>query len=374
MALTYLPVALKSPLSVIMGLLGFSFLIAFHELGHFLFCKLFGIRTPSFSVGFGPRIFQKKIGSTVFALSAIPFGGYVEIAGAQEVGQGDQQEAQSQAPWSFARKPLYQKLLVLFGGILFNLVFAYGALTYIFYTGAPRSPILYPKNASAVIDQVLKDSPAQTAGLQPKDTVIAINNKPINNDVPLLLQELRSRPNQEVTLTIERDGIQQTVPVRLSSQVIAGKEIGILGTTFTMHPLAPLPFTQAVKESFIFAHFLVIQTARAFKGLFARKGMENIGGPIMVLTQTIKSASQGFKVFLLLLALISINLAVLNLVPLPILDGGQILFYFIEGITGRPLSEAARLYIHYASWLLVLAILVYLSYKDIKMLIVDLFK
>ena len=125
----------------IAGGLGFGFLVGFHELGHFLFCKLFGVKTPSFSIGFGPQLLKKKIGDTVFTLSAIPFGGYVEIAGSEEPGQGEQKESKSLAPDSFAVKPYYQKMLIIAGGILFNLIFAYAAVILVMAIGAPETPL-----------------------------------------------------------------------------------------------------------------------------------------------------------------------------------------------------------------------------------------
>jgi len=99
----------------IAGILGIGFLIGIHEFGHFLFCKLFKIRTPSFSIGFGPKIFEKQIGETLFKISAIPFGGYVEIAGSAEVGQGEQKEAYAKDEYSMAVKPYWQKMLVMAG-------------------------------------------------------------------------------------------------------------------------------------------------------------------------------------------------------------------------------------------------------------------
>ena len=122
MSLVSLP---QSFFFLIIGILGISFLIAFHELGHFLFCKLFNIHTPSFSIGFGPRLISKKIGSTEFKISVIPLGGYVEIAGSAEPGQGKQKDANRMDEQSFAIKPFWQKFLVMIGGILFNMAFAY---------------------------------------------------------------------------------------------------------------------------------------------------------------------------------------------------------------------------------------------------------
>ena len=118
--LSYITLSSHKIFIVFLGLLGLGFLIGLHELGHFLFCKLFRVSTPSFSIGFGPRIFSKKIGETTFSLSAIPVGGYVEIAGMAEVAQGEQKEASRKDEYSFASKPYYQKVLIMSGGILFN--------------------------------------------------------------------------------------------------------------------------------------------------------------------------------------------------------------------------------------------------------------
>ena len=140
-------------LSIIFGIFGIGFLIGIHEFGHFLFCKLFKINTPTFSIGFGPKLLKKKFGNTLFTLSAIPLGGYVEI-------EGQDNTTKTQGSHSFSVKPLYQKLSVIFGGILFNLLFSYIIFTLIFLLGTPKTPLLYPQNAVPVISTIEKDSPA----------------------------------------------------------------------------------------------------------------------------------------------------------------------------------------------------------------------
>ena len=134
------------------ALIGFGLLISIHELGHFIFCKIFKIHTPTFSIGMGPTIFQKQIGTTLFKLSAIPFGGYVEIAGMAEVGQGEQKHAKDTSPNSFCNKSYWQKFLVLMGGIIFNLFFAYLTFSILLITGMPQA-----KEMSIKIDSVKKD-------------------------------------------------------------------------------------------------------------------------------------------------------------------------------------------------------------------------
>src|SRR5579872_2721763 len=192
--------------AVTLGLLGIGFLIGFHELGHFLFCKLFHVATPTFSIGFGPKIFSKKIGDTEFTLSAIPLGGFVEMAGSAEMGQGEQKLAQSTDQFSFAAKPYYQKLLIMVGGIAFNLSFAYIAFTLLYLTGVPKTPIMYPSNCSTEIEWVEPGSPADSINLQPGDIITNINQINVENDTLKLLETLQGMPEQRADITIKRNG------------------------------------------------------------------------------------------------------------------------------------------------------------------------
>ncbi len=362
----------------IAGIIGVGFLIGFHELGHFLFCKLFHIRTPSFSIGIGPKLIEKKIGDTNFALSAIPLGGYVEIAGAAEVGQGDQLEAKRVDEYSFASKPYWQKLLVMLGGILFNLMFAYAALSFLFYTGMPKSELLYPLNASSKIVTIEPGSAAHLMRLEPGDVIQSIDSLAITNpksDQPEstvldMIRYINSKPGEQVTLTIERQGIPLTITGTLGTKTVGNKKIGSLGiTAFEVKQTPATSFFDAIKKGFSLTNTIILSTAYAFKNIFSRGDVSGMGGPISIITQTAHGASLGFKIFLVLLSIISINLAVLNLIPLPILDGGQIVFYTIEAIIRRPINEKAREYIHIACWFLIMGLIVYLSYKDIVRLI-----
>jgi len=253
------------------GIIGLGFLIGLHELGHFLFCKLFKVSTPTFSIGFGPKLLSKKIGDTEFSLSAIPLGGYVEIAGMAEVGQGDQKEAHRRDQYSFASKPYWQKLLIMSGGILFNTLFTYLAFIFLFAFGLPKTEFLYPLNAKPVIEKIAEDSPATKAGLQDGDRVIKINNIDIGNDIELLIKEIQDNPDKTVNLIIERDGQQQTVPITLEKQKIAGKEIGSLGVTFAISELPPVPFITAIKKGITLTNRFIYGIFMAFKNLFPIK-------------------------------------------------------------------------------------------------------
>lgn len=352
-------------LFIALGLSGIGFLIGFHELGHFLFCKLFGISTPSFSIGFGPKIFSKKIGETEFSLSLLPLGGYVEIAGAAEIGQGEQKDAQSVDQHSFAVKPFYQKLLVLLGGIAFNLFFAYAALISL-AIHKPESTLLYPYNLQPVVDTVAKDSPAEKYGLQPNDEIVSINNTIIDSNMGQLLDIPRQRPNLSTDMVVKRN--QQIVHLSVTPDSIthpqSNQVMGFLGISYKA--LASSSFIESIKRGFSLANYYVIHTAKDLVNMITQRNIKGLGGPLMIVSISSKQAAQGVSNFFLLLAIISINLALLNLIPLPIFDGGQILFYTIEAIIGRPLSRRVREYIHLATWLLVLSLLIFISIRDVS--------
>lgn len=358
---------------ILLGFFGMGFLIGFHELGHFLFAKLFKIRVPSFSLGFGPRILTKKIGETEFCLSAIPFGGYVEIAGAAEVGQGDQKEAFATDKGSFASKPYYQKMSVMFGGILFNLIFAYCAMIFLFAVGIPKTPLM----PATMISVVHKDSAAEKHELLPGDRIISIEEdstdtslvgraQNVENNIQRLQSLIQNLPLKTAKFVINRNGEMITKTVVIGAKETETVTIGTLGVEFDFIPTPPHSLKDSIKQGIAVCNKWIINTFAGFSQLFSRKGINNVGGPIMIISMTVKGAAAGYQIFLLLLAIISINLAVLNLIPLPILDGGQILFYSIEALIRRPIPHKIREYIHVGTWIMFMILFLYLSINDVS--------
>ena len=359
---------IKNAFFIFTGICGIGFLIGFHELGHFIFCKLFKISTPSFSIGMGPQLIKKKIGETTFSLSALPLGGYVEIAGMAEVGQGDQKEAGRRDKHSFASKPYYQKLLVLSGGIIFNLIFAYLAFIFLFMAGIPKTPMLFREDIKPIIGSISPGSAAEKANLKTNDKILAINNKTIQN-VLEFGTEIKKYPNQKVNLLIERDNQQLNIELTPNAKTENDKQVGFIGISYEMGPiteLAPLPFFQSVKEGIKATNLCIYLTFDAFRSMFRQRSIEGVGGPLLVISETIKGIKKGGKIFLILLAFISVNLAILNLIPVPIMDGGQILFTTIEAIIRKSIPENIKLVIHYICWIGILFLALYLSITDVK--------
>lgn len=352
------------------GILGIGLLITIHEFGHFIFCKMFGVKTPSFSIGFGPRLLSKKIGDTVFTLSAIPLGGYVEIAGSAEMGQGEQKHAQTTDKSSFATKPYWQKITILLGGISFNLLFAYMIFISLFWIGLPKTNLTLPAFTKPVIESFAEDaSPARDAGLLAGDHIISLDGTPLHDEILPLMKSVGTNPGKTITFGIERNGTMLELPVALGSKEANSRIVGFLGVAFAAEESKPLSFGAAISKGIWLTNLWIKGTVDAFIGLFTSRDMSQVAGPLSIFSESMKGAAQGLMVFLLFLAIISINLAILNLFPLPIFDGGQVMITSIEAGIRRAIPMAIKEAIFTVSWLLVIALILFTSFKDVTRMI-----
>jgi regulator of sigma E protease len=348
-----------------LSIIGFGILIIVHEFGHFLFCKAFGIHTPTFSVGYGKPIIKKKFWNTNFQIASIPFGGFVEIAGLEEVGQGDQQHAKEKGTRSFNDKPFWQKVCVLLGGVLFNLIFAYIVFCTLFIIGDPSG------KRGVVIKQVLEKSAAQQAGLQEEDVIIKINNhdltdysklSPLQHE-DLLLKTISENPKKEVDLIIQRNGKEINIGVAPGEKKVGKKVVGALGVSLVTS-IHKLPIFDAIKIGIKTTNTWIKRLIQLIGSLFQRGSLNEVGGPVMILTLGFKTAQSGITPLLFFLALLSLNLAIFNLLPLGITDGGQLLFATIEFIIRRPVPNFIKMGVNLLSLGLFVFLAIYLTYKD----------
>ena len=347
------------------GVVGIGLLITIHEFGHFLFCKLFNVSVPSFSIGFGPALWQRKIGETTFSVAAIPLGGFVEIAGSAEIGQGEQKEAHRDDERSLVRKPYWQKLCIMLGGISLNFLFAYTVVIGIMLFGAPSTPLL-PETISDTIEAVEPDSAAAKAGLQAGDRIISLNNVPLElTNIRPFFEAVAKAPGTTTIIVIERN--QQRLEKQISFEATGCR---ILGVDF-VNPLKKLSFTQAIKKGITTTNKFILDLFTFLKKLFTQRKLGEAGGPVGIIGAIMNGAQKGLKIYLLILAVISINLAVLNLIPLPILDGGQVVFYTIEAIIRRQIPHKVKEVIAIGCWVLFLVLTVYLTYYDIKRIVLS---
>ena len=352
-------------LPFIYALVGFTALIVMHEFGHFLFCKLFNIHTPTFSIGMGPKIIERKIGDTNFRISALPLGGYVEIAGMQEVGQGDQEHAQAKDDTSFSTKPYWQKLIVILGGVSFNMIFAYLALISLFIIGVPR----YKVGIKTVMDNL----PAERSGLKPGDQIRKIGKWDIDEkpeNFQKAIDAIASLKDEKITFLVKRGSYERKITIKVPAKAIPGKgKLGIAFDLIATDKVDRFPIGEAIQKGIARTHDFTYRTIMGIKNLFTTRSIKNASGPLGILSHSAQQAKQGFAAFLFFLAIISISLAVFNLLPIPALDGGQLWFITIETIMGREIPIGIKNAIFIGSWVLLLSLILYVTYNDIKMLL-----
>jgi len=338
-------------------------LIFVHELGHFILAKLSRVRVLRFSLGFGPRLFGKKIGDTDYMISAVPLGGYVKMLGEEP---GEELKDEDKA-WAYNRQSVGKRMGIVFAGPIFNLIFAVLLFVLIFSLGMP---VLVPE-----IGEVMKDSPAQKAGIMKGDRILSINDVNINEWAELS-NIIHRNPEKKITLKIRRSEeliTIEVIPDRKTVKDIFGeeKEIGLIGIAPSGSTIIKRePLVQALIKGAEKTYEITVLTVIAIVKLIQRIiPAETIGGPILILQMAGKQASQGLPDFLLLMAIISINLAVLNLLPIPILDGGHILLLSIEGLRGKPLKEKTIIIAQKIGLLIIIAIMTFAFYNDIIRLI-----
>ena len=344
--------------SIILSLLGITGIIVFHEFGHFIFCKLFGVYTPTFSIGMGKKLYTKMIGTTEFCISAAPLGGYVEIASEATAGKK-----------GFNSISYLQKFLIILGGIGFNMLFAYIVFSLLFYVGMPDSAFMPYENTKPVVEVISPDS-LNHGLLESNDIILSINNKPVENRSEVIKNEINAHIAQEKTeipVVIERDNQQHSIMLKLNPN----KKPLLIEQRLELSLLrkAPLTMAQSISNGIMLTNFYIETIFSSLKNLIATKSTQGLGGPIMTLTATTKIAQKGLKSLLIFLAIISINLGIMNLLPLPIFDGGQFVIFTIEAIMKREMSERIKEMIGMFSWLLILGLMIIFSIKDIYTLI-----
>ncbi|MBF0195846.1 MAG: RIP metalloprotease RseP [Magnetococcales bacterium] len=337
-------------------------LIFVHELGHFLVARYFGVRVLVFSLGFGPRIggWSDKTG-TEYQLSVIPLGGYVKMLG--EANDDDTPIAKEDLKYSFATQNVWQRFAIVFAGPAFNFMFALVALTIAFMVGVGET--------LPTVGTVTPEMPAGQAGMKAGDKITYIGDEQIDS-WDKLSKTIKASDGSPMMFTIERDGgaIQLTITPRI-------KEVpNIFGemVKFPLIGIAPSNERRMVNHSPIQAIQMgAVQTWRMieltgtsiWKLITRVVSPDQIGGPLMIAEMAGKTAAQGTSNLLFFMALISINLGILNLLPIPILDGGHLFFFLIEAIKGSPVSETIQIIASKVGMALLLLLMVWALKNDL---------
>jgi regulator of sigma E protease len=335
-------------------------LIFFHELGHFLVARLFGVGVERFSLGFGPRIFGKKIGITDYRISAVPLGGYVKMVGEEP----DAEVAPADVPISFTHKHVLKRFLIVAAGPAFNILLAILIFYGIFQISG--TVILKP-----VIGEAQSGTPAQAAGLAKGDEILSIDGRGLESwdEMATIIAASKGEP---LEVTFRRDGMNQNVtviPELKTTKNIFGEDIPryVIGITAAgeifSKRLSPLgAMTESVVQTYNIAELTVVSVAKIIQGTVSTK---TIGGPIMIAELAGQQAKLGATNLLFFIALISVNLAILNVLPIPVLDGGHLLFFLIEMIIGKPVNMRIREVAQQAGMFVLILLMVFVFYNDI---------
>lgn len=346
-----------------------------HEFGHYITAKKNGIRVDEFAIGFPPRIFSWMRGETKWSLNLIPIGGYVKIFGENP---DEESMAGPDSPRSFVNKPKYIQALVLSAGILFNIIFAWALITLGFIFGFPVPASDYPEeyihDRSLVVIATVADSPAAFVGVEPGDTIARVTSgdETLANLEPVAFSEfIASHGGETVALELKRGDDVRTVELMPEEGVINGKPA--IGVSIDTVGILKLPFFTAVIQGIKTTANIIWQTVVGlftfFFDAFRGQGdFSQVSGPVGIAGIVGGMAELGFMYLISLTAFISINLAVINLIPFPALDGGRLLFVAIEAVIRRPISPKIANTLNAVGFLLLLLLMVVVTYNDIAKL------
>lgn len=348
--------------TLVLFLFTFTLIVAVHEFGHYATARLLGMKVLEFAIGFGPRLFKVTKGEIDYSVRAIPFGGYVRILGQDDFaihqeGEGD--------PRAFTTKPWWAQAIVLVAGVSMNVVLALIVLTIAFASGTTAA------TGDVRVDQVAQLSPAEKAGVQVGDIVRSIDGRKITRSADLVAYvRQQARSEKEVALEIERNG-RPVPPIRAVPRAEPPEGEGPLGIRLedVQGPVAvalPEAFGQAVSLSGDVVGQIAALPGQVISAQGKGGGGPQVGGPIQIFVVTGQVAQFGVPTFLKLIGVLSVNLAVLNIVPFPGLDGGRLFFVLLAGIFRRRLSPQLEAAIHAVGFVLLLLLLVVVSISDIR--------
>ncbi len=380
-------------LTIIIFVLVLTVLVSAHELGHFFTARYFGVKAEEFGFGFPPRAIgwyknrfgswqqvignrsveslenaadeklRPKLKATVWSLNWLPIGGFVKIKGedGEDKNEGD----------SFAAKKIWQRVVILAAGVTMNILLAWFLFSFGYLIGLPQStdtlgPQAIVSESQVVVAQVLPNSIASQAGLQDGDIILRINGVAIGTE-KALQDAVAANAGQEAQLLIKRGGAEQTIKVVPQAKSGGRATIGI---AIFSSGLVRYPFFPAIWEGLRTTGFILGEIVSSLVGLFREifKGQDVSGqfaGPVGIANITGQAARLGFTYLLQFMALLSLNLAVINIIPFPALDGGRIIFLLVEKAKGRPVRREVEALIHNIGFLLLIALVIFVTFKDI---------
>ena len=339
-------------LQIILAILAFGMLVIVHEFGHFITAKRGGVQVNEFWIGMGPTLLKKERNGTLYCLKLLPFGGACVMEG---------EDGESDSAHSFGKASLPRRMLIVAAGALMN--FLIGFLIVLAVT-RPNGP-----NGGYIVSTLADVDPASTAAgeLQAGDEILSVDGYRIlvRTDFEMALSR---GADTTYEVTVRRDGEKLTLPaVRLEAAVEGEDGRKMIGLTFAEQPDSiGMHLSMAARTSVNYARLVWVSLGMLVSG---QVGVDQLSGPVGVASVMATTASYSLAAFLQLVAFISINLGVMNLLPMPALDGGRLVFLIIEGIRRKPVPPQYEGYIHAAGLMLLLALMVYVTGQDIVRII-----
>lgn len=358
-------------LTIISFIIILSVLVLVHELGHYLVAKKLGIKVEEFGFGFPPRAWGKKIGETVYSINWLPVGGFVKLYGEDNAGGGKMSSAVSglkgeDVKRAFFARPLWQRICVVTAGVIMNFILAIVIISFLFSTQGVPLP-----TENVVVNGVSNNSPAAIAGLRNKDRILEINGQKIS-DTQTFIKTTKSNAGHEVSLLVKRG--DQTFTTKLTPRLHPPKNEGAMGVSITnievkKYTWYEAPFYGTV-EAGKFSWLILSGLGQTIKDLFTG-GLkaESVAGPIGVAQLTGEAVRAGWFAVLWFVALLSLNLGVLNIMPIPALDGGRFFFMLIELFTGKKVNPKYEGYAHAAGLIALLSLMALITVLDVSRLI-----
>ncbi len=370
-------------MSVILLIVVLVALIVVHELGHFFAAKISGMRVDEFGIGYPPRAKGWKFGETIYSLNWLPFGGFVKIYGEDDPEGRESEQVDTSRAFSSKNRAL--QALVLVAGVAMNVVFAWLLITGSLIAGTPRaledSEIASAPDASIVFASVMPGSPAENAGLMPGDTVREVSSSAgarvfTGNDPAGFTAFIAETPaGKAVTFRLTREGEEVLISALPKAGVIeAEPERRALGVSVAVIGTASMPLGRAVVEGARYTWEITKQTAIGLAFFFVSifdlsADLAQVAGPVGIATAVGDAASIGATSLITLAAVISINLAIINLLPVPALDGGRLLFVIIEAITRRKIPTKVAGAVNALGFAFLILLMVAVTISDVSKLL-----
>ena len=338
----------------------FCLLILFHELGHFAVAKSLGIGVERFSIGFGPKITGFRRGETEYMLSAIPLGGYVKLIG------DDPRGTDGDHPRAFLNKPIGHRIAVVAAGPLANFALAIAIFAGVHWVGVPTPQI----SELPEVGEVVADSPAQQAGLQKGDRILTVNGQPVSKWEDLV-QTIHHHSNTPLQLGVQRgtETFEVTVTPKPGKVIkdLEEVEVGLIGvaphmdiTVLRYSP--PVALWKGVEKTWEISALTVVSLVKMVQGKISPK---HLAGPVGIFQMAGQQAKVGLLPLVSLMAVLSISLGILNFFPIPVLDGGHILFFAVEGLWGQPISPRKQEIATQVGLFLLVALMLTAFYNDL---------